>query len=42
LESGKEDINFIEIIAFAKNWLQEHILGLDSKYADQMNQNGIY
>jgi len=41
LKSDKE-VDFIDIMAFAKGWLQDHILGMDNKYSDPMNENGIY
>jgi len=41
LEEERE-IDFIDIMSFAKGWLQDHILGIDSKYSESMNENGIY
>ena len=41
LEDEKE-MDFIDIMSFAKGWLQDHILGVDSKYSEAMNENGIH
>ena len=41
LKSNKE-MDFIDIMAFAKGWLQEHILGVDNKYSNPMNENGVF
>jgi hemerythrin-like metal-binding protein len=42
LKSDKENVDFIDIMAFAKGWLQDHILGLDNKYSKPMNESGIF
>ena len=40
LESG-EEIDLIKLMVFLKNWLVNHIMGIDKKYSTPMNENGI-
>lgn len=37
-----EDINLIQLMIFLKDWLVSHIMGMDKKYSEPMNRNGIH
>lgn len=39
---NKEYVNLIDVMIFLKNWLQEHILGMDKKYSAPLNEHDIY
>ena len=41
LKAGRE-VDLIGVMVFAKDWVQEHILGTDRKYSKDMNNSGIY
>jgi len=41
LKSGKE-VDLISVMSFAKDWVQDHILGTDKKYSKVMNDSGIF
>jgi len=41
LRTDKE-IDYISVLIFAKDWLQNHILEEDKKYSNDMNEGGVY
>jgi methyl-accepting chemotaxis protein len=41
IESG-EEVNLIKVLIFLKEWLIKHILGMDQKYSQPLNDNGIF
>ncbi|MBF0196089.1 MAG: bacteriohemerythrin [Planctomycetes bacterium] len=40
IEKG-EEMNLIEVLAFLRTWLIEHIMGMDMKYGDYLTSKGI-
>jgi len=38
---NKEEFDLIQLLVFLKDWLLNHIMGMDKKYSEPMNKNGI-
>lgn len=41
VENG-EEVNFIDVLIFLKDWLQTHILKIDKKYSAFLNEHGVH